>query len=124
MRTRLIAILEVVLISPAAVFMTELFVRFLQPVGYEPARSAQQLVMWYAARMWTLWVLLLALPFAALVTGCVWLLRCWNREPQRPHAVRKSLAMLRSNLAALFISLTTVAAGVILAIVVLHMAAN
>jgi len=31
--------------------------------------------MWYSGRIWTLWILLFALPFAVLVTGCVTLLR-------------------------------------------------
>jgi hypothetical protein len=66
MRTRIIAVLELVLIFPAALFMTALMLRNLQPLQYEPARSAQQLVMWYAGRMWTLWVLLLGLPFLYL----------------------------------------------------------
>ena len=62
MRKRVIAVTELVLIFPAVLFMTALVLRNLQPLQYEPARSAQQLVMWYAGRMWTLWFLLLGLP--------------------------------------------------------------
>src|SRR5216684_8231178 len=104
MRTRIIAVLELVLIFPAALFMTALMLRNLQPLQYEPARSAQQLVMWYAGRMWTLWVLLLGLPFIVLVSGCAELLRSWNRDiiliilPLTP---RKSLAMVRAHLTSL-----------------------
>jgi hypothetical protein len=124
MRTRIIAVMELVLIFPAALFMTALALRNLQPLQYEPAHSAQQLVMWYAARMWTLWVLLLALPFTVLVTGCAALLHGWNRDTVRPLTARQSLAMVRAHLATLFIAATTLIAGVILAIVVLHMLAN
>ena len=116
--------MELVLIFPAALFMSALVLRSLQPLQYEPAHSAQQLVMWYAGRMWTLWVLLLGLPLTVLVTGCAALLGYWNGAIAVPHTAWRSLAMLRANLAALFIAATTLAAGVILAIVVLHMLAN
>jgi hypothetical protein len=124
MRTRVIAVLELVLIFPAALFMTALMLRNLQPLQYEPARSAQQLVMWYAGRMWTLWVLLLGLPFIVLVSGCAELLRSWNRDIILPLTSRKSLAMVRAHSASLFLAATTLIAGVILAIAVLHVLAN
>jgi hypothetical protein len=124
MRTRIIAVLELVLIFPAALFMTALMLRNLAPLQYEPARSAQQLVMWYAARMWTLWVLLLGLPFIVLVSGCAELLRSWNRDIVLPLTSPNWLAAVRAHLTSLFIAATTLIAGVILAIVVLHVLAN
>ena len=124
MRTRIIAVLELVLIFPAALFMTALMLRNLHPLQYEPARSAQQLVMWYAGRMWTLWVLLLGLPFIVLVSSCAELLRSWNRDIILSLTSRKSLAMVRAHLASLFLAATTLIAGVILAIAVLHVLAN
>src|SRR5258708_12002912 len=98
MRTRIIAAMELALIFPAALFMTALVVRSLSPLPYEPAHTAQQLVMWYAGRMWTLWVLLLALPFTVLVTGCATLRYNWNRE--LPHTARQLLAVAATPLAA------------------------
>ena len=124
MRTRIIAVVELVLIFPAVLFMTALMLRNLQPLQYEPARSAQQLVMWYAGRTWSLWILLLGLPFIVLVSGCAELLRSWNRERVLPLTSWKSLAMLRERLATLFVAATTMIAGVILVIVVLHVLAN
>jgi hypothetical protein len=124
MRTRIIAVMGLVLILPAALFMTALALRNLQPLQYEPARSAQQLVMWYAGRMWTLWVLLLGLPFIAVVSGCAELLRSWSRDIVLPVTSRKSRAVVRARLASLFIAATTMIAGVILVIVVLHVLAN
>ena len=124
MRTRIIAVLELVLIFPAALFMTALMLRNLQPLQYEPAGSAQQLVMWYAGRTWTLWVLLLGLPFIVLVSGCAELLRGWNRDIILRLTSRKSLAKVRTHLAFLFLAATTFIAGVILAIAVLHVLAN
>jgi hypothetical protein len=124
MRTRVIAVMELVLIFPAVLFMTALVLRNLQPLQYEPARSAQQLVMWYASRMWTLWFLLLGLPLIVLVSGCAELLRSYNRDTVLPLRSQKSLAMVRAHLSSLFIAATTLMAGVILAIVVLHVLAN
>ena len=114
MRTqpRVIAALELMLISPAALFMTALVVRRLRPLQYEPAHTAQRIVMWYSGQMWTLWVLLLALPFTALVTGCAMLLNRWNRDVELPNNARRSLAA------------TSLTAAGILAIVILHMLAN
>src|SRR5437660_10597305 len=63
MRTRAIAAIELVLILPAALFMTALVLRNLPQFEH----GAQQLVMWYARRMWSWWVLLLGLPVAVLV---------------------------------------------------------
>jgi hypothetical protein len=124
MRTRVIATIQLVLIFPAALFMTALVLRSLQPLQYEPAHSAQQLIMWYAGRMWTLWVLLLALPLAVLATGCATLLGSWNRDTALMQTVRQSLAEIRAHVATLFVAATTLAAAGILAIVVLHMLAN
>ena len=123
MRTRIIAVMELVLISPAALFMIALTLRHLQPLQYEPANSAQQLVMWYAVRMWTLWVLLFGLPLIALVVGCSELMRNWNRDTVVPLKSQKSLVMARPHLTSLLIA-TTLISGVILVIVVLHILAN
>jgi hypothetical protein len=124
MRKRVVAVMELVLIFPAVLFMTALVLRNLQPLQYEPARSAQQLVMWYAGRMWTLWFLLLGLPLIVLVSGCAELLRSYNRDIFLPLTSQKSLAMVRAHLSSLFIAATTLMAVVILAIVVLHVLAN
>lgn len=122
--TRVIAGVEIALICPAALFMTALVVRTLRPPQDEPARIAQQIVMWYSVRMWTLWLLLLALPVAVLVTGGATLLRNWNRDVVLPQTVRQSLASIRDPLATLFVAATTLTAAGILAVVVLHMLAN
>lgn len=124
MRTRIIAISELVLIFPAALFMAALMLRHLAPLPYESARSAQQLVMWYAGRMWTLWVLLLGLPFIVFVSGCAELRRNWNRDIVVQLTSRKPLAIVRAHLTSLAIAATTLIAGVILTIVVLHVLAN
>ena len=117
--------MQLALIFPAALFLTAVLVAAGDAPQYELARVAQRIVMWYSARMWTLWLLLLALPFAVLVTGCATLLRSWNRDVELPHAARQSLSMIiPAPLATLFVAGTTVTSAWILAIVVLHMLAN
>jgi hypothetical protein len=122
--TRVIAALELVLIFPAALFMNAIVVRNLGPLQYKPAQTAQRIVIWYSVQMWTLWVLLLALPFAVLVTGCAALLRFSNRDAELPNSARQSLAVVCAHPAALFVAATTLTAAGILVIVVLHMLAN
>ncbi len=118
---RALAATELLLIFPAALFMTALFVRNLQPQQYEPAHTAQQIVAWYAARPHVgLWVFLMALPFAVLVIGCATLLRTWNAEVELRQAARETFAAFRQHLATLIVALTTIAAAGILAIVALH----
>ena len=117
-----IATTELLLIFPAILFMTALFVRNLQPPQYEPAHSAHQIVTWYAARPRIgLWVLLVAFPLAVLVTGCATLLRKWSDDVELRQAARHSLAILRAHLATLLIAGATLAAGGVLAIVALHL---
>src|SRR5215472_16191208 len=102
---RAIAATELVLIFPAALFMTALFVRNLQPLQYEPAHTAQRIVTWYSLRPHLgLWVLLIALPFAVLVTGSATLLRTWRSELEVREAARRILAAIREHLATLLIA--------------------
>lgn len=116
-----IATAELLLVFPSVLFMTALFVRNLQPLQYEPAHTAQQIVTWYAARPHVgLWVLLIALPLAVLLTGCATLLRRWRREVELRQAARQTLTAIRTHLATLLVAGATAAAGGILAIVGLH----
>ncbi|MBZ5590021.1 MAG: hypothetical protein LAO05_15815 [Acidobacteriia bacterium] len=118
---RTIAALEVLLIFPAVLFITSLFVRNLQPLQYEPAHTAQGIVMWYAARPHVgLWVLLIALPFAVLVIGCATLLRTWNDDAELRQAARQMVAAIRVHLATVVVAAATLTAGGVLAIVAVH----
>lgn len=93
---RTIAATEVLLIFPAALFLAALLVRQAQPERYEPAHTAQRIVAWYAARPWTLWVLLIALPFAVLASGSATLLRGWNDDAELRQAAGQTLAAIRA----------------------------
>jgi len=119
---RTVAAMEMLLIFPATLFMAALFVRNLQPQQYEPARSAQRIVMWYASKPHLgLWILLIALPLAVLAIGCGMLLKSWNDDAALRMATRQTVAVVRAHLATLIVAGATLTAGGILAIVVVHM---
>jgi hypothetical protein len=118
---RAIAAAEVLLIFPAALFMTSLFVRNLQPLEYEPARTAARIVDWYAARTHLgLWVFLIALPLAVLGIGTAMLGRSWGSDAELREAAHRTAATLRAHFSTLLVGAATLAAGGILAIVALH----
>jgi anti-sigma factor RsiW len=118
---RTLAATEILLVCPAVLFMTSLFVRNLQPVQYEPAQTAQRLVGWFSARpLLGLDVFLIALPLAALVLGCVTVLRAWQGDAELRQAALRTLVAVRAHLATLLVAGATLAAGGILAIVALH----
>jgi hypothetical protein len=116
-----LAALEVLLVFPAVLFMTALFVRNLEPQQYEPAHSAQRIVDWYAASPHLgLWGLLIAMPLTVLLTGGVTLFHTWRHDAQLRLATLQVLTSVRAQLAALLVALSTLTAGGILAIVALH----
>ena len=119
---RTIAATELLLVFPAALFMTALFVRDIQPTQYEPAHTAQRLVEWFSARPHLgLDVFLIALPFAAFVIGCATVLRSWRSDAELRQTALETLAAVRAHLATLLIAGATLMAGGILAIVAVHM---
>ena len=116
-----IACAEVLLIIPAALFMLSLFVRDIQPRELEPAHTAQQIVMWYAARPHVgLWVLLMAMPFMAFVAGCASLALTWQSDSELRAAAVRTFETVRVHLVPLIVATATLIAGGILAVVVLH----
>jgi hypothetical protein len=121
---RLVAASQVLLIFPAILFMGSLVVRNLSPLQNEPAHTAQQIVLWYAGRMWTLWALLIALPLGVLVTGCVVFAGSWSKDVRLLQAAQQMLAAIHADRAMLIVTVMTLTAGAILTIVVLHMLAN
>jgi hypothetical protein len=114
---RKIAVAELLLIFPAALFMVSLVVRAL-PFG--PVHAAQQIVMWYSGRIWTLWVLLFAMPLAVLVIGCTALFANAGRGLE----LRGVSAAIRSDRAMLMSAITALAAALILVIVGVHVLMN
>ena len=106
------AVVQLALIVPAALFLLAVLARGVGPLESGPAQTAQAIVTWYSGRIWTLWLLLLALPIAAFLIGGATL--AGGRQP--------SAAAGRG--ATGTVAAATIVAAVILAIVVLHMLAN
>lgn len=117
-----LATLELLLIAPATLFMTALFVRNLQPQQFEPAHTAQRIVDWYAARTHLgLWIFLIGFPLAVLLIGCVSLMRSWRADPALRTAALEWAAIIRRHFAIMVVALTTATSALILAIVALHL---
>jgi len=122
---RTLATLEVVLIFPAALFMTALFVRSAQPQKYEPAHTAQRIVGWYAAQTHMgLWLFLIMFPLAVFAIGCVNLVRTWRSDPTMRQAALECAGVIRRHFSVLVVALATAASAAILGIVALHMIAD
>ncbi len=119
MDRRIVAATELALIFPAALFLTAVVARHVQVLQF-----AQEIVTWYSIRQWTLWVLLIGLPLAALFNGCLVLLGNSNAGPEEGQLVKQAFAAIRSQVATRIIAAATLAAGLMLAVVVLHMLAN
>ncbi len=120
---RNLAAAQFLLMSPAMLFMGALVVRQFSLPQLEPAFTAERIVMWYAHRLWTLYALLITLPFVALVIGCITVRERWRSVRARSDR-QEALATLRGDGMTLFVSLMTMGAGAVLAIVALHMAVN
>jgi hypothetical protein len=118
---RSLAALEVALLIPAALFMTALFLRSIQPTQFQPSHASQQIVDWFAARPHLgLWVLLIALPMMVVAIGLSWLARAWRNDAVLRDSARRLLIISRSQASALIVFVATSAAMTILAIVALH----
>jgi hypothetical protein len=127
MRTALrpLAAFELLLVAPAALFITALMIRSFLPEQYEPARTAARIVALYASSTHIgLWLLMMALPFIVLVVGCIALVRAWRADAALRQAAHQVVAAVRAHLAALFIACATSAAFVILAMVWMHVATD
>lgn len=118
---RTIAAAELLLLFPAALFMTALFVRTLTPVKNEPARTAHRIVMLYASSVHVgLWVMLIALPLIVLAIGSATLLRQWSEDGALRQATLQTVGAVRAHFSTLLTALATLAAGGILAAIAVH----
>ena len=118
---RALASAHLLLISPAVLFLVAVIVQRFQPL--QPAHTSQRIVMWYAERMWTLWILLLALPLSVLISGGISLLQDSQRTAQVSSLAQRARAALHPA-GATSIAATTGTAAVIVGIVIVHMLAN
>ena len=121
---RIIAVAEVALILPAAIFMVALALREWRPLHYEPTHIAQQIVKWYTVRPWTWPVLMVRLPSAVFVTGCATLLWIWHTDRTSRKSAPPTDDSVEVDPSTLVIAATTLTAGYFLAIIAMHMLVN
>ena len=106
--------MQPVLLFPAALFLSSVLIAKGDRPQYDLAHFAQQIVRWYSTRGWTLFVLLLGLPFAVLVAGCKTLFASSDR----------GASSARTPLATILVSWATLTSAGVIGIVLLHMLAN
>lgn len=97
---RALAAAHLLSISPAVLFLVAVVVQGMQSLQKGSAHTAHNIVMWYAERMWTLWILLLALPLLVLISGCIALLRDSSGNAQVTEAMLTQKCAVRSFAAA------------------------
>ena len=119
-RTRAIALIQLLLVLPAALFLTSVLVAAGHSPQFELGNVAERIVVWFSARIWTFWLLLLGLPFAVFAAGFATLAHRWNHHA----GPNFSLSMIPAPLATLLVGGLTLSSAGILAVVVLHMLAN
>jgi len=112
-----IAIVELILIFPAALFMTALFLREVQPLAH-----TGRLVDWFSHHVAIgLYVFLVAMPLAAFVSGGALVLSSWRNNAEFRRATQEMVTIVRKHLASLLIAGATLMAAGILAIVAMHL---
>jgi hypothetical protein len=120
---RTLAVADLLLVSPGIVFFLALFVRNFLPSN-DPANGAQSIVMWYAGRRWTLWVLLIGLPLSALLLGATVVWRTWANDDSLRTDAQQVLLAFRVHFAVIVNGIATLSAAVELFLVALHVAVN
>ena len=112
-----IAVIELLLVFPAALFITALFLREVQPLA-----QTGRIVDWFSHHLVLgLYVSLIAMPLAAFVVGCAMVLRSWRSDAEFRGATLQIFTVVRAHVASLLIAGATLIAGGILAIVAMHM---
>lgn len=112
-----VALVEILLVAPSALFMSALFLRDVQP-----ALETGRLVDWYVHHFIVgLYVFLFGMPLAALFIGSTLLVRVWRGDLELRRGAGNAVALLRPHAAVLLIAAATLAAVGILAVVMLHM---
>jgi ABC-type Fe3+ transport system permease subunit len=114
---RAVAMFELLLILPAALFMSALFLREVQPLA-----QSGRVIAWFSHHVVLgLYVFLIAMPLLALVVGCAMVLSNWGRDAEFRTATLEILSIARAHVASAVIAGATLMAGGILAMVAMHL---
>jgi hypothetical protein len=116
-----VAATELVLVMPALIFFAAIFLRNFFPTD---DNGAQQIVIWFASRTWTLWILLVGLPMGVMALGFPILINGWYNDPSLREDTSHALGAVRAHLTMFVIGSATLAAAIFLVLVALHMLLN
>lgn len=106
------------LVGPAVLFMTALFLRQVPRPGTGPARTADRIVKWYAGHpQFSLWVLLILLPFSAFVLGLAALLRTWGDNPKLQYWTSRAMEEIPKHWPAMSIGGATIVSMALLVMI-------
>jgi hypothetical protein len=120
-----IAAWALVLVGPAVLFVTALFLRQVPPPESQPARTANRIVAWYAAHpQFALWVLLLILPASAFMLGSAALMRTWDNNAELRYYTWRALAEIPEHWPAVSIGAATLLSAGVLAMITSHLFAG
>ena len=112
-----IAIVELLLVFPAALFMIALFLREVQPLA-----QTGRLVEWFSHHVVLgLDVFLIVMPLAAFIVGCAIVLHSWRSDAEFRRATMEIFTTVRAHVSSLLIAGVTLMAGGILVLVAMHM---
>ena len=116
-----IAAWTLALLSPALVFLSALYIRQLQRLESEPARTAERIVTWFAAHPhFGLWVVLVLFPFSAFMLGSGALVRTWGDNPQLREYTWRALWAIPNHWPAVFIGGATLLSAGMLMMIAAH----
>ena len=120
-----IAAWALVLVGPAVLFVTALFMRRVPPPGSEPARTAERVLAWYAAHpQLALWGFLFFLPLASFLLGLAGLLRTWGDNPKLQYFAWRALEAIPEHWPAVSIGGATLLAAGVLVMITSHLMAG
>jgi len=116
------AIMELLLVMPATLFLGLAALRSMQPRQYQPARIGWIIFEWMANNLTRVdaAVIFLVLPAIAFILGIAALLRSWQRDERLRWDAIAFLAVLRRNLHFVIVSAGVLAGAAILAAAAVH----
>jgi hypothetical protein len=109
-----VPVAQVLLLAPAILFMTSLLIRDAAGGNSSLAHMANQVVMWYSGRLWTLRILLISLPSLAVILGGLVMIAAWEKRK----------ANQRFGGASVLILVLTLLAVIVLGVVGVHVLMN
>lgn len=117
-----LAVSEWLLVLPATLFLAAAVLRQLQPRQFEPARTSWAIFEWTTTHISQAGaaLLFLVLPAAAVLAGCVGLMRAWRKSETLRQDAAAVFTSLRRNLAVAILGTGTLLSVAILAAVIIH----